>query len=141
MVAERQKYSINSHNNIEGFNSMAKIIIVDDSPSLRNLVTSTLLSTNHQVDDAADGLAALKKLELKQYDLIISDINMPGIDGIELVKKIRALANYKYSPILLLTTEFSPEKKGEAKSAGATGWLEKPLDPEKLIATIERMLQ
>jgi two-component system, chemotaxis family, chemotaxis protein CheY len=119
---------------------MANIIIVDDSPSLRDMLTTTLLSSNYQVDDAADGPAALCKLKASQYDIIISDINMPEMNGIELVKAIRALKNYKYTPILLLTTEFSIEKKFEGRSAGATGWLEKPVDPTKLISTIERML-
>ena len=120
---------------------MAKIIIVDDSPSMRNMVTTTLLASGHQVDDAGDGQAALSKIKNGQYDAIISDINMPIMDGIELVKQVRSLPSYKYTPILLLTTESANDKKLEGKSAGATGWLVKPFNPEKLIATVDRVLR
>ena len=120
---------------------MANILIVDDSPSMRNMVSTTLVASGHKVDDAVDGQAALLKIKTSQYDAVISDINMPNMDGIELVRQIRSLANYKYTPVLLLTTESANDKKLEGKSAGATGWLVKPFNPEKLISTVERVLR
>ena len=117
------------------------ILIVDDSPSMRNMVSTTLVASGHKVDDAVDGQAALLKIKTSQYDAVISDINMPNMDGIELVRQIRSLANYKYTPVLLLTTESANDKKLEGKSAGATGWLVKPFNPEKLISTVERVLR
>ena len=108
---------------------------------MRNMVSTTLAASGYQADAAADGQEALNKIKAAQYEVIISDINMPVMDGIELVKQTRSLSNYKYTPILLLTTESATDKKLEGKSAGATGWLVKPFNPEKLIATVERVLQ
>lgn len=119
---------------------MAKILVVDDSASMRNMVTATLQSDGHQVTDAGDGQAALNKAKSGQFDAVVTDLNMPIMDGIELVKNLRSLPTYKYTPILLLTTESSADKKAEGKKAGATGWLVKPFNPEKLLATIGRVL-
>lgn len=120
---------------------MANILVVDDSASMRNMVTSTLISQGHKVSDAADGQAALSKIKTDQFDAVISDINMPNMDGIELVKQIRKQSSYKYTPILLLTTESANNKKLEGKQAGATGWLVKPFNPETLISTVNRVLR
>lgn len=119
---------------------MATILIIDDSASMRNMITATLVASGHTVTDAADGQAGLNKAKTTQFDAIISDINMPIMNGIELTKQIRSLPNYRYTPILLLTTESANDKKLEGKNAGATGWLVKPFNPEKLIATVSRVL-
>lgn len=119
---------------------MAQILIVDDSASMRNMVTATLQSAGHQVADAGDGQAALNKAKVGKFDTVVTDLNMPVMDGIELVKNLRRLTNYRYTPILLLTTESSMDKKAAGKQAGATGWLVKPFNPEKLLATITKVL-
>lgn len=119
---------------------MAKILIVDDSVSMRNMVAATLESANHQVKDSADGLEALNIAKTGSFDAVITDLNMPKMNGLELLKNLRALPNYKYTPILLLSTESSTEKKTQGKQAGATGWLVKPFNPEKLLATVDRVL-
>lgn len=119
---------------------MASILIVDDSASMRNMVSATLQSAGHSVQDAGDGQQALSHAKSGQYDAVITDLNMPVMNGIELVKNLRTLPNYKYTPILLLTTESSSDKKSEGKQAGATGWLVKPFNPEKLLATVDRVL-
>lgn len=119
---------------------MANILIVDDSASMRNMVAATLQSAGHQVKDAGDGQQALVHAKGGAFDAVITDLNMPVMNGIELVKNLRAMPNYKYTPILLLTTESSSDKKSEGKQAGATGWLVKPFNPEKLLATVDRVL-
>ncbi|ARN74982.1 response regulator [Oceanicoccus sagamiensis] len=119
---------------------MANILIVDDSASMRNMVSATLQSSGHQVADADNGQNALTKAKSGSYDAVITDLNMPVMNGIDLIKNLRTLPNYKYTPMLLLTTESSAEKKAEGKQAGATGWLVKPFNPEKLLATVDRVL-
>ncbi|PKH00116.1 response regulator [Paraglaciecola sp. MB-3u-78] len=119
---------------------MAQILIVDDSASMRNMVATTLKSAGHQVTDAPDGQAGLNKAKSSKFDVIVTDLNMPIMNGIDLVRNLRALANYKYTPILLLTTESSMDKKSEGKAAGATGWLVKPFNPDKLLATVARVI-
>lgn len=119
---------------------MANILIVDDSASMRNMVSATLQSAGHQVKDASDGQQALTQAKTGRFDAVITDLNMPVMNGIELVKNLRLLPDYKYTPILLLTTESSSDKKTEGKQAGATGWLVKPFNPEKLLATVDRVL-
>lgn len=119
---------------------MANILIADDSASMRSMVLATLESAGHQVTDAADGQLALGKAKAGKFDIVVTDLNMPVMDGIELVKNLRALPNYKYTPMLLLTTESGADKKAAGKAAGATGWLVKPFNPEKLLATIDRVL-
>lgn len=119
---------------------MAQILVVDDSASMRNMVTSTLESAGHKVKDAGDGQVALTLAKSGAFDVVVTDLNMPVMDGIELVKNLRSLPNYKYTPILLLTTESSGDKKAQGKDAGATGWLVKPFNPEKLLATVDRVL-
>lgn len=119
---------------------MANILIVDDSASMRNMVMTTLQSAGHQVKDASDGQQALTCAKGGKFDAVITDLNMPVMNGIELVQNLRLLPSYKYTPILLLTTESSDSKKSEGKQAGATGWLVKPFNPEKLLATVARVL-
>ncbi len=119
---------------------MANILIVDDSASMRNMVSTTLQSAGHQVKDAGDGQQALAQARAGKFDAVITDLNMPVMNGIELVKNLRSLPTYKYTPILLLTTESAADKKSEGKQAGATGWLVKPFNPEKLLSTVDRVL-
>ncbi|TVQ70903.1 MAG: response regulator [Chromatiaceae bacterium] len=119
---------------------MAKILAVDDSTSLRQMVVFTLKQAGHEVVEAADGVDALQKARVGRVDLVLSDVNMPGMDGISLVKELRMLPSYKFTPILMLTTESSSEKKQEGKAAGATGWIVKPFSPDQLLATVKRVL-
>jgi len=120
---------------------MANILIVDDSASMRQMVSFTLKSAGHSVEDAADGNEGLEKAKSQQFDLVISDVNMPNRNGLELTSDLRALANYKFTPILLLTTESAGDKKIEGKSAGATGWIVKPFNPETLNSTVSKVLR
>jgi len=119
---------------------MVKILAVDDSASMRQMVSFTLKSAGFDVVEANDGQQALLKAKDEQVDLVLSDINMPVMDGIQLVKELRAFPGYKFTPILILTTESSVDKKIEGKKAGATGWLVKPFNPEQLLATIKKVL-
>jgi len=119
---------------------MSKILAVDDSTSMRQMVTFTLQGAGHSVKEAADGQEALNIAKDEQFDLVLSDVNMPVMDGIELVKNLRTLNGYKYTPILMLTTESSSDKKTEGKSAGATGWIVKPFNPDQLLNTIKKVL-
>lgn len=119
---------------------MAKILAVDDSKSMRQMVTMSLKSAGHDVTEAEDGAMALDIAKKQQFDLVVTDINMPNMNGIELIQALRAMPNYKFTPILCLTTESSDDMKGKGKSAGATGWIVKPFSPEKLLATIARVL-
>ena len=119
---------------------MSQILIVDDSRSIRELLTSVLHGAGFNVTSAEDGEDGLNAAKSGKYDLVITDINMPVMDGIELLKSLRTLPDYAFRPILILTTEFSQEMKMKGKSAGATGWLVKPFDPVKLIEVIKRLL-
>jgi len=117
------------------------ILVVDDSESIRLLVTATLENVGYNVIVAVDGVDALQYITGDHLDLIITDLNMPNKDGIELIKNLRAQETYKFTPILLLTTESQADKKREAKEAGATGWIVKPFFQEKLITTIKKVLR
>jgi len=115
------------------------IMTIDDSPTIRQMVKFTLKSTDYQVVEAVDGPDALMKLSGQRIDLFLSDINMPGMNGFELARKIRGMPAFKFTPIVLLTTESDQAKKAEGKAAGATGWIVKPFSPEQLIAVIKRV--
>jgi two-component system, chemotaxis family, chemotaxis protein CheY len=119
---------------------MATILAVDDSASMRQMVAFTLKGAGHTVLEAEDGQAALDAIKGKKVDVVVTDVNMPRMDGITLVKSLRTLPDYKFTPILLLTTESGDNKKAEGKAAGATGWLVKPFNPEQLLATIKKVL-
>ena len=119
---------------------MAVILAVDDSTSLRQMVSYTLKEAGYEVMEAVDGVDALSTAKEKEFDLAITDVNMPNMDGITLLKELRALPQYKHKPILMLTTESGDDKKQEGKAAGATGWLVKPFDPETLLAVIKKVL-
>lgn len=116
------------------------ILAVDDSASMRQMVTATLKSGGYEVVQAADGTEALAFARTKGVDLVLTDVNMPGMDGITLVKELRMLPSYRYTPMLMLTTESSQEKKQQGKQAGATGWIVKPFNPEQLLSTVARVL-
>jgi len=120
--------------------NMANILAVDDSSSMRQMVSFTLQGAGHSVVEASDGSEALEVAKGQQFDLVISDVNMPVMDGITLIKNLRGLAEYKFTPLLMLTTESSMDKKLEGKQAGATGWIVKPFNPEQLLATVNKVL-
>jgi two-component system chemotaxis response regulator CheY len=119
---------------------MSRILAVDDSTSMRQMVAFTLTSAGFDVAEAADGQIALDMARKEKFNLVLADVNMPNMDGITLVKNLRTLADYKFTPMLMLTTESAPEKKAEGKAAGATGWLVKPFNPEQLVATVKRVI-
>jgi two-component system, chemotaxis family, chemotaxis protein CheY len=119
---------------------MAKILAVDDSASMRGMVAFTLRGAGHEVTEAENGQLALEAARGSSYELVLADVNMPVMDGIAMVRELRAIDAYKGVPILMLTTESHTEKKMEGKAAGATGWLVKPFDPEQLLATVKRVL-
>lgn len=116
------------------------ILLVDDSVSMREMVSFTLVGAGYEVSQCSDGVEALSFAQNQSVDLVITDINMPNMDGITLISELRKLPAYKYTPILTLTTESSDEKKQKGKIAGATGWIVKPFDPDHLIGTIKRVL-
>jgi two-component system chemotaxis response regulator CheY len=119
---------------------MATILAVDDSASMRQMVTFTLKGAGYDVQEACDGSEALNIAKTKKFDLVLSDVNMPIMDGIQLVAELRKLAEYKFVPILMLTTESSGDTKMAGKKAGATGWIVKPFNPEQLLNTIKKVL-
>jgi two-component system chemotaxis response regulator CheY len=120
---------------------MAKrVLIVDDSSAIRKSVSFILDQAGYAVVAAEDGLDALSKLDGASFDLIVTDVNMPNLDGIGLVKKVREQSAYKYTPIVVLTTESQGSKMEEGKAAGATGWIVKPFDADKLLAVVKRLV-
>ena len=120
---------------------MAKtIMIVDDSSSLRQVVAIALKSAGYEVIEAVDGKAALGKLTGQKIHLIISDVNMPNMDGISLVRAIKQMATYKFTPIVMLTTENQDAKKREGQEAGAKAWVVKPFKPEQLLAAVQKLV-
>lgn len=118
-----------------------KILIVDDSESIREVVSFTLENEGFEVLVANDGTDALKFLDGREIDMIITDLHMPEMDGITLIKHVREMEAYQRIPILFLTTESQTSKKMEAKEAGATGWIIKPFVPAKLIAALQKVLR
>jgi len=120
--------------------STKKILAVDDSPSMRHMVGVTLRAAGYEVIEAADGDEALAYARSNAVDLVLADVNMPRMDGITLVHELRNLPNYRLTPLLLLTTESSAEKKMEGKRAGATGWIVKPVSGNDLIRVIRKVL-
>ena len=117
-----------------------RIMTVDDSASMRQMVGFTLKQHGYEIVEAINGADALKKLGKEKIDMLITDINMPELDGIGLVRKVRDNAAYKFIPIIILTTEFQTEKKEEGKAAGATGWIVKPFRPDQLVAVVKKVM-
>ena len=116
------------------------ILSVDDSASIRQLVVFTLEKEGYTVVSAVDGRDALVKTKSAKVDMVITDLNMPNVDGIELIQALRADPAFKFTPIVMLTTESAMNKKDAGKQAGATGWIVKPFKPEQLIAVVKRLL-
>jgi two-component system chemotaxis response regulator CheY len=119
---------------------MASVLAVDDSASMRQMVAFTLKGAGYTVVEAIDGVDALNKAKMQKFDCVLTDVNMPNMDGITLIKELRALPNYKFVPMLMLTTESGMDKKQQGKAAGATGWIVKPFNPDQLLKTIKKVL-
>lgn len=120
---------------------MAKtIMIVDDSASLRQVVSIALKGAGYDVVEACDGKDALSKLNGDKINLIISDVNMPNMDGITFVKEAKKLASYKFTPIIMLTTESQEGKKAEGQAAGAKAWVVKPFKPEQMLNAVSKLV-
>jgi two-component system chemotaxis response regulator CheY len=119
---------------------MAKrILTVDDSKTMRDMVTFTLKGAGYEVLDAEDGKHALSILANQTVDIVITDLNMPNMNGLDLIRALRADARFKFIPILMLTTESDETKKADGKAAGATGWIVKPFNPEKLLQVVQKV--
>ena len=118
----------------------AQLLIVDDSTSMRQMVAFALASGGYDVSQAEDGQAALELARGRRFDAVVTDVNMPRMDGIQLIRELRQLPDYRFTPLLMLTTESGGDKKQEGKAAGATGWLVKPFDPDQLLATVRKVL-
>jgi two-component system, chemotaxis family, chemotaxis protein CheY len=120
---------------------MEKVILtVDDSASIRQMVSFTLKNEGYTVVEAVDGVDGLAKLKENPVDMVLTDLHMPNMDGIELIKNVRADPKFKFIPIIFLTTESQADKKQEGKSAGATGWIVKPFKPEQLVGVVKKIL-
>jgi two-component system chemotaxis response regulator CheY len=122
------------------FKMSGVILAVDDSASMRQMVRFTLEGAGYTVLQASDGVEALELARNSGADLVLTDVNMPRMDGLTLVRELRALDSYKFVPMLVLTTESGQDTKMRGKQAGATGWIVKPFNPEQLLATIARIL-
>lgn len=120
---------------------MHSILAVDDSASMRKMVSFTLSGAGYHVVEAVDGQDALEKAQTQTFDLVLTDQNMPRLDGLGLTRKLREQAAFKSTPILILTTESNDEMKQAGRAAGATGWLVKPFDPHRLIEIIKKVIR
>ncbi|MBI5234906.1 MAG: response regulator [Deltaproteobacteria bacterium] len=116
------------------------VMIVDDSASIRQVVNLTLRKVGYDVIEASDGQDALRKLANVKVNLLICDVNMPNMDGITLLKSLKALPNYKYVPVIMLTTESQEAKKQEGKAAGAKAWVVKPFKPEQMLEAVSKLI-
>ncbi|WP_368204502.1 response regulator [Aeromonas sp. s5] len=116
------------------------VLIVDDSATIRQVVGMTLKGAGYEVMEASDGKDALKKLDGKKINLIISDVNMPNMDGISFVKEAKKLASYKFTPVIMLTTESQDSKKQEGQTAGAKAWVVKPFQPDQMLAAVAKLI-
>jgi two-component system chemotaxis response regulator CheY len=121
--------------------AMLSILAVDDSPSIRQMVAFTLKSAGYSVIEASDGADGLAKAKEKTVNLVLTDQNMPLMDGITLVKNLRGMPSYATTPILILTTESSDDMKAKGRAAGATGWLVKPFDPVRLVEIVKKVIR
>lgn len=119
---------------------MGKILVADDQLVMRNMFKTILSQTDHEIDFVADGASAYDEAKKKRYDLVITDLYMPHLTGIELTRKLRHLTTYKGVPILVVSTENAVDKKSEGKAAGATGWIVKPISSKKLLPAISKLL-
>jgi two-component system, chemotaxis family, chemotaxis protein CheY len=116
------------------------VLCVDDSASIRQMVSFTLESAGYSPTTAVDGADAITKLESQSFSLVITDLNMPNLDGIGMIRKLRAMPKHAGVPVVMLTTESDEAKKAEGKAAGATGWIVKPFDQAKLVAVVNKLI-
>jgi two-component system chemotaxis response regulator CheY len=119
---------------------MNRILTVDDSASVRQMVSFTLRKAGYDVEEAADGRDGLAKARQAKFNLVITDLNMPNMDGIQMIAAMRAMPGYSFVPILMLTTESQPEKKDAGRKAGATGWIVKPFNADHLLAVLQKLV-
>jgi two-component system chemotaxis response regulator CheY len=125
----------------ERTSEMAKTaLIVDDSTTMRQMVAFTLREAGYQVVEAEHGQDALNKITAQPVNIVITDLNMPVMDGFTFIQNVRAMPTYKFLPILMLTTESQLSKKEQGKAVGATGWIIKPFDPDKLLQVVAKVL-
>jgi two-component system chemotaxis response regulator CheY len=117
------------------------VLICDDSVAMRQMMKMILTAYDYGINEANDGLEALELAKKYQFDLIITDVNMPKMDGLSLVRQLRTLPDYQFTPILLATTEPDGKIKKAAKTAGATGWIIKPFEPDRLVAAVKKVLR
>lgn len=120
---------------------MGNILIVDDSASMRQLVAFALEDAGHSVVQAVDGQDALSKADGGSFDMVVTDLNMPNVDGLDLIRGLRQKPAYKFTPIVMLTTESQDSKKQEGRSAGASGWIVKPFTPEQLLGVVRKFIR
>ena len=118
-----------------------KFLVVDDSASMRQLVSFTIKDAGYDVLEAENGKDAIEKLSKTKVDMIITDLNMPEMDGIEFIKKLRTMPDYQFAPIVMLTTESQEAKRQEGKQAGASGWIVKPFSPEQLLDVVKKFVK
>lgn len=121
--------------------AMKRILTVDDSSSVRQMVNFTLQKAGYNVSEAVDGKDGLDKITREKFDLIITDLNMPNVDGIQLIASVRKLPGYAFVPILMLSTESQAEKKDAGRKAGATGWIVKPFNADQLVAVVQKLVK
>ncbi|KAA0581625.1 response regulator [Azospirillum sp. Sh1] len=116
-----------------------KVMTVDDSRTMRDMVSFTLRGAGYEVVEAADGQQAMSAIAATKVDLVITDLNMPVMDGLTLIRRLRAIPAHRTLPILMLTTEADESKKAEGRAAGATGWIVKPFNPDKLVSVVQKV--
>jgi two-component system chemotaxis response regulator CheY len=116
-------------------------LVVDDSTTMQEMVSFTLSKAGFDVTRASNGKEGITSVQGRTFDLVVTDLNMPEMDGVEFIKKLRTIPAYRFTPILMLTTEGSEERKNQGRAAGASGWLTKPFDPEKLVAVVKKVVR
>ncbi|KWB79385.1 response regulator [Burkholderia ubonensis] len=119
---------------------MKKVLVVDDTITIRSMIAHVLTSSGYSVEEAEDGEAGLAKASASSYDLVLTDYNMPRMDGISMVREIRRLPLHHNTPIVVVTTEFGGDLKRQGRDAGATGWMVKPVHPERLLEMVGRLV-
>jgi two-component system chemotaxis response regulator CheY len=117
------------------------VLVVDDSNSMRQMVAFTMKEAGFDVIEGSNGQEALDRVKGKTVNLVITDLNMPIMDGMSMIRTLRTIPEYKFTPILMLTTESQAEKKAEGKAAGATGWIVKPFNPEQLLQVVGKVVR
>lgn len=116
------------------------ILVVDDSGSVRHVVGIALRGAGYEVIEASDGVEALQKLDGRRVHLVISDVNMPNMDGLTLLKRVKELPSYKFTPVMMLTTEAGEDKKSVGRAEGAKCWMTKPFKPEQIVAAVQKLV-